>query len=349
MSGIVDTTHEENTTTKLPRRRVYGLVLMSLGGFYVVLSNVLVQLIHQHSYVDISSVTLLYMRSLFTTFLAVLVMFLGRVHPAPSRSACFKLTILGLAGVGGILFMYLALAHMPVGDVTIIQFTAPFFTTILSVLFLSQKLTFVDVICGVFSFLGLLIMTRPTLVFGEEDIDSREISECITGESDVANAHNHSDYMLGAFYALLGSVLVSIFYILSKICGKQGDVMLIIFYTGLVGMLLPTGVNLVRQQPYVFGHQWDIWILLMLIGLLSFVHLMFVAESLQFEEAGPVALVRNADCVYAFVLQYTILGVVPKPLTLMGATMVVIATTCMGGYRYYCAKKQQSFNQSHSR
>ena len=120
------------------RRRVYGLCLMSLAGFYVVLANTLVQLIHERSEIEISSLTILFTRSVATVVMALLFMAIAKTNPFPSKKEVLALTLLGLTGVGAILFMYLALSLIPVGDVTVIHFTAPIFTSALGVVFLNH-------------------------------------------------------------------------------------------------------------------------------------------------------------------------------------------------------------------
>ncbi|XP_066920329.1 solute carrier family 35 member G1-like [Clytia hemisphaerica] len=324
------------------RRRVYGLCLMSLAGFYVVLANTLVQLIHEHSITDISSLTILFSRSVVTVAMALMFMLFARIHPFPSKRETLALSALGLTGVGAILFMYLALSLIPVGDVTVIHFTAPIFTSAMGGIFLKQPCSFMDAFLGFISFCGVFIMTKPTIIFGKQDHQSETICESVTGcENQVDSVDpNHNDtYIYGVGYTLIAAFLVSVFFILNKLISRKTDVILTLFYTGTMGLILPSIIMCITQKPFQIGAQWEIWLLLGLIGVLSVVHLFFVAESLQFEDAGPAALIRNADCVYAFVLQFLVLGVTPNLLTIIGALIVVVSSTTMGVTRYLSAKR----------
>lgn len=49
---------------------------------------------------------------------------------------------------------------------------------------------------------------------------------------------------------------------------------------------------------------------------MSFIQVLFIAEALLLEEAGTCAVIRNANSIYAFVLQYAILKVPPQVKTL---------------------------------
>ena len=329
------------------RRRVYGLTLMSLAGFYVVLANTLVQLIHGYSLVEVSSLTILFSRSVVTVAMALMFMVAACIHPFPSPRETLALSALGLTGVGAILFMYQALSLIPVGDVTVIHFTAPVFTSAMGRAFLKQPCSIMDGLLGLISFCGVFIMTRPTVIFGPQDVESETICETLTGcteehhSADSSSSGHEYTYLYGVGYTLVAAFLVSVFFILNKLMSRQTDVILTLFYTGIMGLILPSVIVCATQKSYQVGDQWEIWILLLLIGVLSVVHLLFVAESLQFEDAGPAALIRNADSVYAFALQFFVLGVTPHILTIVGALIVVISSTLMGVSRYFSAKKMQ--------
>lgn len=344
-NDTIDEDVDNDETTALEnkgKRRVFGLCLMSLAGFYVVLSNTLVQVLHTtYTNISISSLTILFSRSVVTVFMALVFMFIGRTNPFPSKQETIILSALGLTGVGAILFMYLALSIIPVGDVTVINFTAPIFTSALSMTFLGESCTFIDAFLGFIGFCGVFIMTRPTIVFGEQDFESENLSECISGvENHITLAGGGGDYIYGVAYTLVSAFLVALFFILNKLTSKNGEVILNIFYTGVIGVVLPTAITCITKRPYTFSKQWEIWLLLLLIGVLSVIHLLFVVESLQFEEAGPAALIRNADSVYAFALQYVVLSIVPTWLTIVGAAVVVTSSTAMGICRYISAKKK---------
>lgn len=53
------------------------------------------------------------------------------------------------------------------------------------------------------------------------------------------------------------------------------------------------------------------WILVLTIAFMYFVGQTFLTLALQLEDAGPVALVRSCDVIFAYVWQYLFLNVVP--------------------------------------
>lgn len=196
---------------------------MTLAGFYVTLANTLVQMVHKYSHTPVSVLTIVFLRSLFTFVGAVPFMMISCTNPTPSPKAVANYLLLGVTGVISTFFIFLALSKIPVGDVTIILFTSPVYTVILSTIFLKESCALSDIVCGLCSFTGVLIMTRPTLLFGEQDEDSRELCESITEESEHLHSERSSEYLFGALYALCGSFYVAVFYVLNKVCEKHGD------------------------------------------------------------------------------------------------------------------------------
>ena len=60
------------------------------------------------------------------------------------------------------LFYYIGLAYLPYAVATALFFTTPFFITILSKIFLKEKIGFIRLLTIVFGFLGVVIIANPT-------------------------------------------------------------------------------------------------------------------------------------------------------------------------------------------
>ena len=298
---------------------------MSAAGFYITMSNCLVQFAFKSTHAEISPYTFLFYRSLFVFLLNLVFMLAGRVRPLrDSKSTCI-LCLMGLAGTCQILFVFLALERIPVGDATVIQFTAPVFTMTFSFLLLGVSCTLFDTFCGCVSFIGVVIMTKPSVFFGSSLKEEKEYPSNLNPDEDSKNS-DEQDYLVGISFALLSSIFVSIFYVLNKISGQKLDLTLTILYPSLIGIIAAPIVALILGESLSIQFHWTNVSVILLVGLLSFVHLLFVAEALQLEDAGPASLVRNADIVYAFILQFFFLGVHPEWTTLLGTGLIIVST-----------------------
>eukprot|EP00112_Aurelia_sp_Birch-Aquarium-sp1_P020640 Seg5371.1 transcript_id=Seg5371.1/GoldUCD/mRNA.D3Y31 product="putative transport protein YPL264C" protein_id=Seg5371.1/GoldUCD/D3Y31 len=319
--------------------RIKGLSLMAAAGFYITMSNCLVQFAYKSTHTEISPHVFLFYRSIVVFVLNLCFMLAGRVHPFGQPQNIFVLCLMGMAGTGQILFTFLALERVPIGDATVIQFTAPVFTMTFSFLLLGVSCTVFDTLCGCVSFIGVVIMTKPSIFFGKHPNDHTEYPTNLNPDEDVAKA-DEQDCLIGIAFALLASIFVSAFYVLNKILGQKHDLTVTIFYPSLIGIMIAPIVSTALGESLIVPWHWASIAVVLLVGLLSFVHLLFVAEALQLEDAGPASLVRNADIVYAFILQYFFLGIKPEVSTLFGAGMIVAATTLIALRRMLQARQE---------
>ena len=314
---------------------------MSAAGFYITLSNCLVQFAFKSIHTEISPFVFLFYRSLIVFILNSIFMLAGRVRPISTTKANAILCLIGLAGTGQVLFVFLALERIPVGDATVIQFTAPVFTMTFSFLLLGVSCALFDTLCGCVSFVGVVIMTKPSIFFGaSQDKDKNYPSNL--NQDEKSQRSGEQDYLIGVSFALLSSVFVSIFYVLNKISGQKLDLTLTIFYPSLIGMIVAPIVAILLGEVLSIQLNWANASVILLVGVLAFIHLLFVAEALQLEDAGPASLVRNADIVFAFVLQFLFLGIQPEWTTLLGAGLIIIATTMIAVRRITQAMKDSN-------
>ena len=317
---------KENTTNFGKTKRFQGLLLMALAGLYLTLANCLVQLVYLKTRRGISSYMMLFCRSLVILLLNFVFMIVGRAHPYGEMKNIPILFLLGLAGVGQILFVFLSLERIPMGDATVIQFTAPVFTTAFSGLLLGTGCSLIDAVCGCVSFLGVVVMTKPSIFFGTVEKTDHEVNQSSVN-NHVVNLSTDSEYIFGVIFALLAAIFVSIFYVLTKIFGQRLDVTVTVLYPSTFGIILAPIVGVAFKNVGQLPSDWITSLSLILVGFLSFVHLMFVAEALQLEDAGPASLIRNLDVVYAFFMQYMVLDIPPDWSTLLGACIVIASTT----------------------
>lgn len=307
--------------------KVLGLGLMASAGCFLTIGNVVVQYTHKKWPKKISTFEVLFVRSLIQLLFITAFMIYGKVNLyGKTLKNLVVLIVMGIAEVAAIVFVYLALERIPVGDATVIQFTAPVFTTAFSFLFLRKGCGVLDTVCGIISFAGVIVMARPTVFFSKRLQVKAVTHHFHTNANQNINHPGGTKYLEGVGFALLAAVCLSLFFILNKMTGKKLDVTLTIFYPSVMGVVI---------SPMFIGamhHTWfswniHIWGFIVAVGFVSFVGLMFMAESLQLEDAGPAILIRNLDVVYAFLLQYLLLSLKPDLLSLVGAGIVLASTS----------------------
>ena len=311
---------------------IMGLGLMAGAGMFLTVGDGILQYIFKEwpNRVTVSEVVLI--RSLILLLFTAIFMIHGKVHPYDgSFKNFFMLNLMGAAEVGAVVFVYLALEKMPVGDATVIQHTAPVFTLAFSFTCLKEGCPIFDVICGFISFIGVAIMTRPSLIFGTYGHHFQKADAVTSKPGEPA-------YLIGVGFALIGTIMVSLLFILIRIAGKTFDVTVTILYPSILGAVISPIIKVSFDE--VWFEKWNakIWVYVAIVGLFSFVGLMLMAESLQIEDCVPAALVRNLDVVYAFLLETALVKVRPDLMTLAGASIVIFATSLIPLNRIYFSK-----------
>ncbi len=178
---------------------------MAAAGFYITMANCLVKFVYKSSHTTISPYVFLFYRSIVIFALNLVFMIAGRVHPLENLKNISVLSLMGIAGTGQILFVFLSLERIPVGDATVIQFTAPVFTMSLSFVLLGVSCSLFDTVCGCISFIGVVIITKPGIFFG--DMKKKEYPSNLNPDEDSEKS-DENDYLIGIGFALLASVFV---------------------------------------------------------------------------------------------------------------------------------------------
>lgn len=341
-------------------QKVLAVILMASAGLFLTLGNSLVRYVYKKNKSMISSFEVLFIRSLIQAFFTVIFMIRGKVHPyGEKKKNLIILIIMGFVEAGAIVLIYLSLERISVGDATVIQFTAPMFTMLFSFIILRVWCSWVEIIFGLLSFLGVVFIAKPSILEGKNS-------------NSVYSHHGHnlkhspsvgfsSEYVVGTIFALLGAMCLAMFYILNKLSGKKHDVTLTIFYPSIVGIIVSPIVMAIRHEPWHFAEiQAEYWGILVVVGFVAFIGLMFMAEALQLENPGPAVLIRNLDVIDALILQYLLMHTVPSLSSIVGTVIILSCSTIIVLNRVFnldekiCGKKNcvgyppvQEENESH--
>ena len=112
---------------------------------------------------EVSILQIMFLRSVIG--LAVLLLFLKVVKiPIIFSSQYPLLTVIrAILFMFAFLFYYIGLAYLPYAVTTALFFTTPFFITILSKIFLKEKVGLIRLLTIIFGFLGVVIIANPTI------------------------------------------------------------------------------------------------------------------------------------------------------------------------------------------
>ncbi|WP_165690901.1 DMT family transporter [Consotaella salsifontis] len=203
-------------------------------------------------------------------------------------------------GAGSVLF-FASLKFMPLADAIAVFFVEPFILTILSAIFLKEKIGWHRSMSVVMGFFGAVLVIQPSFaVFG------------------VVSLYPLGTATLFAFYLLL-----------SRQLGTSGSALAMQLYAGIGGagvvlviMLFGTAAGL-RELTFTVPETPVIWLLLASVGLAGLVSHFLATFAFQLAPASLLAPLQYLEIISATLLGLLIFGEAPNALSWLGIVIVV--------------------------
>lgn len=205
------------------------------------------------------------------------------------------LLLRGLLGFLGIVGMYYAYTKMPIVDAVAIHRLSPFFVMILSVFLLKEKITSKQVYIIFMAFFGALIVIKPGF------------------RVDI----------LPVIIALAASICVSMSHVILRQLRLTDSFLVIINYFAYISGFLSI-FFLILQGNFIFPKCYDLTKLL-LIGIISIAAQIGVTLAYNYAPASKISVYLYTQILFATILEYLFLGVFSDFLTLLGASIIVLA------------------------
>ena len=199
-----------------------------------------------------------------------------------------------MSGLIAIVAIFIALRELPLATVVSITFAAPIFTTILSIIFLSEKVGFYRWLAVLVGFVGIVIISEP-------------------GFSSL------NIYYIYPIIFCLGLSYVSI--AIKKLSSTE-PIWLIGFYFSFSIMI--TSLFTI-PKGWIMPNLTDS-ILLSLVGVLGGAANLLLTQAYKFSDVSLVTPLKYLALVFAIIFGYLFWGEIPTFKVLMGATLVIISS-----------------------
>ena len=203
-------------------------------------------------------------------------------------------TFRAVSGTIAIIALFIGLRNLPLADVISLTFTGPLFVTIMSVIFLSEKVGIRRWSAVGIGFVGMLFIVRPAF----EEMNFYYIFPVIfsLGFANVAISirslsKTEPNYLIAFYFSLLA--------------------LLVGLATIIKGWIWPT-----PQETFLF----------ILLGLAGGVANLLLTQSYRLADASLVSPIKYLSLVVAIVAGYIIFSEIPKGMTLFGAGLIVVSS-----------------------
>ncbi|XP_076801614.1 solute carrier family 35 member G1-like isoform X1 [Clavelina lepadiformis] len=226
----------------------------------------------------------------------------------PDWKTVLILILRGAAGSLAALFITMALDHLSLGTTLSIFYVYPALVGLFACVCLKEKCSVVRGILTVLTFVGLIFVTEPTFIFGGDRDEYKEYTE---------------SHVFGIFYASASAILAATTFTVIRKLGPGIHFSHSLIYNSVEGFII------VLLQLYISGKPivpcWQHILMLFLSALFAIIGQLFTTLALQRERAGPVASINTSQLVFAIILEYIILGVVPTTFGFVGAGLILLS------------------------
>ncbi|XP_003255287.1 solute carrier family 35 member G1 isoform X1 [Nomascus leucogenys] len=295
-----------------------GLFYTLLSAFLFSLSSLFVKKVQDVHAVEISA-----FRCVFQMLVVIPCLIYRKTGFIGPKGQRIFLILRGVLGSTAMMLIYYAYQTMSLADATVITFSSPVFTSIFAWICLKEKYSPWDALFTVFTITGVILIVRPPFLFGSDTSGMEE---------------SYSGHLKGTFAAIGSAVFAASTLVILRKMGKSVDYFLSIWYyvvLGLVESVIILSVLGEWSLPYCGLDR----LFLIFIGLFGLGGQIFITKALQIEKAGPVAIMKTMDVVFAFIFQIIFFNNVPTWWTVGGALCVVASNVGAAIRKWYQSSK----------
>jgi len=199
-----------------------------------------------------------------------------------------------ISGMIAIIALFVGLRNLPLTDVISLTFTGPLFVTIMSVIFLSEKVGIKRWSAVAIGFIGMLFIVRPAF----EEMNFYYVFPVI--------------FSLG-----FANVAISI-----RSLSKTEPNYLIAFYFSILSLFVGLGTIV---NGWIWPTPYEAF-LFALLGLAGGIANLLLTQSYRLADASLVTPIKYLSLVVAIVAGYFIFSEAPKVMTLFGAGLIVVSS-----------------------
>ena len=235
------------------------------------------------------------------------------------------LVLRAVTGVTAMSLMVYSVKHMPLADARVIFYTAPIYTALLGHIFLKESMTKFDLIVTLLSLAGVVLIARPTFLFG----------------SRLGESSGSKQVWFPALMAVLSAIFSACSFVLVRKIAKEVGTRVVVFYFAVFGSVISLGAALISGGfKYPDCGTYDV-LYIIACGFLGYFGQLFSSKALELEKAAVVSLVRTIGIVFSFILQLIVLGVVPNGLSIGGAFLVLLCNIVIFTKKYFDQKRSK--------
>lgn len=296
-------------------RNNVGLLLVMLAQMFASFMNAAIKVLNQLE-PPVPALELVTISMAITFICCEIYMFVAKI-PYPflgPKEVRLLLACRGVTGFFAVFGIYYALQYLPLGDVTVLTFVGPIFTGIVGRLFLRETYSKREAFASLCSLFGVVLIARPPFLFeNARDLD-------LEGSAVDASA---GDRLRATLVLVMGVLIYTFAMIAIRAIGTRAHAMHSMAYFSLWCAIVSMIGLFISGEPIVYPTPWQWDVLLLLIGVLSFIAQMCLTMGLQRETAARGTIGVYVQVIFADVLEVLFFKTMPSFLSFLGTGIIM--------------------------
>ena len=298
-----------------------GAIMLLFSQFFGSIMNTTVKLLSTKSEdVDpIDPIQILFTRMLITYLCCVAYMLIDkRIPQAPfgARPIRKLLCLRGIVGFIAIVGSYYSLQYLSLSDAIAISFSIPMVTGIFAWIFLGERYTRTEAICGIFALCGVVMIAKPSFLFGDALTQ--------TSNNEAIESPNSNKRLISTGAGVVGVIGGAFVYIVLRKIGHAAHPLLSISYYSLLSVILTLfAFVFIPDVRFAIPRSARQWFLLTIIGLFGFLLQLLLTFGVQRVKASKAALLNYTNILFSLLWDFTIWKHLPGPLSICGTFLIL--------------------------
>eukprot|EP00466_Bigelowiella_natans_P011282 jgi/Bigna1/72114/fgenesh1_pg.18_\ len=240
----------------------------------------------------------------------------------------------GIFGGTSFICYFVTIQLLPIGDSIALCSLYPVATVVIARFLLNESLTPLKVAATTLCALGAFLIAQPSFIFSHH------------GRAEEAGASSGGlggQTWLGYITAFGGTIGGGIVFVIMRRAKEAHTVQLVwswVCGSALFSLILG---NTISVFTWPTSEAWQSIVPLLLLGLCGHMLLNYAG---RLAPAGPAALIRSSDVIYAYVWEYFIFGEDVNWITLLGAGGIVVGISLIA-YSKYLKGRQPDPSSDH--
>ena len=230
------------------------------------------------------------------------------------------LIIRGYLGGIALSLMFHSIYLLPLSYVSVLQRITPLWVGIFGTLIYKEPYKLVHIITTFISFLGIILIFKPTFIFGED-------------QSKHMDTDKKNEYYLGLILITANTIVASFIQLTIRALRHKTNILIVVFYFNFFNLVI-SGIGQFFEYPKVL----DLYecFLIFMIGLLGFIAQLLRARGLFLEKAFILSIISYLSVIFGYIFDIFIFNETIDIFAYFGIAVIMLS---MGGLIYSGGKE----------